>query len=266
MPKSMTSQTRFFTSLLQQNSMIKPLVAKARLYCMAMFCLCCSSAFAGSPESPSDTKITDNFSPLGIDQPKPKFAWILHDKERGQFQTAYQIMVVTSSNNFENANNIVWNSGKQLSNVQYGITYSGKPLRSTTKYWWKVRTWNANNEVSSWSAPVSFVTGFLRPGDWAANTQWIRHPKAVSKEVNPLPMFRKEFIVSKKVTSAWLYVCGLGQFNSYLNGMKIGNHVMDPAWTEYSKVVNYVTFDLSSQLRKGKNAIGVMLGNGLFAL
>ena len=96
MPKSMTNQTRFFTSLLQQNSMIKPLVAKARLYCMAMFCLGCSSAYAGSPESPSDTKITDNFSPLGIDQPKPKFAWILHDKERGQFQTAYQIMVVTA--------------------------------------------------------------------------------------------------------------------------------------------------------------------------
>jgi alpha-L-rhamnosidase len=78
-------------------------------------------------------------------------------------------------------------------------------------------------------------------------------------------MFRKEFTVSKKVSSAWLYISGLGQFNSFLNGAKIGDNVIDPAWTDYSKTVNYVTFDLTSKLRTGKNAIGVMLGNGLFA-
>ncbi|MDA3816964.1 MAG: family 78 glycoside hydrolase catalytic domain [Prolixibacteraceae bacterium] len=236
-----------------------------RCCCITMLCFYCVTAFAGSPQAPSNTKIIDNFSSLGIDQSQPRFAWILHDKERGQIQTAYQVMVVTKTDNFENSNNVVWNSGKQLSNEQYGIVYSGKPLLSTTQYWWKVRTWNKDSVASPWSTPVSFVTGFLRPGDWAANTQWIRLPKAVSKEVNPLPMFRKEFTVSKKVSSAWLYISGLGQFNSFLNGAKIGDNVIDPAWTDYSKTVNYVTFDLTSKLRTGKNAIGVMLGNGLFA-
>lgn len=254
-------RTSFWTSPVQNNAYFDWL----RCCCIAMLCFYSVTALAGSPKAPSDTKITDNFSSLGIDQPQPRFAWKLHDKERGQIQTAYQIMVVAGDNNFENASNVVWNSGKQLSNEQYGIVYSGKPLLSTTRYWWKVRTWNKDNVASPWSTPVSFVTGFLRPGDWATNTKWIRFTKAISKEVNPLPMFRKEFTVSKKVSSAWLYISGLGQFNSYLNGKKIGDHVMDPAWTEYSKVVNYVTFDLTSQLRIGKNAIGVMLGNGLFA-
>lgn len=286
MSESAKSPTSFWTSLVQKNGMIKPLIEttgifsiirligrffnNAYLYwlrfcCRTMLCFYCVTAFAGSPQAPSDTKIIDNFSSLGIDQPQPRFAWILHDKERGQIQTAYQVMVVTKTDNFENSNNVVWNSGKQLSNEQYGIVYSGKSLLSSTRYWWKVRTWNKDNVASPWSTPVSFVTGFLRLGDWAANTRWIRLPKAISKEVNPLPMFRKEFTVSKKVSSAWLYISGLGQFNSYLNGMKIGDHVMDPAWTNYSKTVNYVTFDLTSKLRVGKNAIGVMLGNGVFA-
>lgn len=282
MYKSINSQSSFLTFLLHIKGMVKNLIAITRIfsiimlngrlfnnawlrcYCVAMLCLCCSPTFA-APQTPSDMKIIDNFSSLGIDQAQPRFAWILNDNERGQIQTAYQIMVVTEDNNFENASNVVWNSGKQLSNAQYGIAYSGKPLRSTTKYFWKVRTWNSNNEASLWSAPVSFVTAFMHPGDWDKNMRWIRFSKAVSKEVNPLPMFRKQFTVNKKVSSAWLYISGLGHFNSYLNGKKIGNHVTDPAWTEYSKVVNYVTFDVTSQLRPGNNAIGVMLGNGLFA-
>ncbi|MEO5912553.1 MAG: family 78 glycoside hydrolase catalytic domain [Pelobium sp.] len=285
MSESAKSRARYWIFLVQKNGIIKFLIEATGifsiirligrfidhtyLYCLrcslAILCLCYSAAFAGSAQAPSDTKIIDNFSSLGIDQPQPRFAWILHDKERGQFQSAYQIMVVTGDNNFTKANNVVWNSDKQISSSQYGITYGGKSLNSTTKYWWKVRTWNANNEVSPWSTPVSFVTGFFNLGDWDKNTRWIRHPKAVSKEVNPLPIFRKQFTVNKKVSSAWLYISGLGHFNSYLNGKKIGNHVTDPAWTDYSKVVNYVTFDVTSQLQQGKNAIGVMLGNGLFA-
>lgn len=165
----------------------------------------------------------------------------------------------------KNKENTVWDTGKELSDIQFGIAYSGKALLSRTRYRWKVRTWNTKNEMSPWSEPVSFVTGFLRPGDWATNTRWICLPSAVSKEVNSLPMFRKEFTIGKKVTSAYLYICGLGQFNSYLNGFKIGNPVLDPAKTEYSKVVNDVTFDITSTLKKGKNTLGVMLGNGLFA-
>jgi alpha-L-rhamnosidase len=238
-----------------------------RIFCASLIFLSifCSAGFAASIDAPTDTRITDNFSSLGIDHSKPNFAWVLHDPARGQFQTAYQIIVVANTNNFDNKSGVVWDSKKVSSNAQYGVAYIGKPLRSTTQYWWKIRTWNKDNVASAWSTPVSFVTAFLHRENWDPKAHWIRYAKAVSKEENPLPMFRKQFVVNKKIKNAWFYIAGLGQFNSYLNGNKIGDHVMDPAWTDYDKTVNYVTFDLTSKLHQGKNAIGVMLGNGLFA-
>jgi alpha-L-rhamnosidase len=224
-----------------------------------------ASVYAAVPESPSNCRIQDYYSSLGIDTKTPRFSWVINDKDRGEKQTAYEILVASGEVTIDSNQGDLWSTGKVESDNQYGIEYHGSALKSTTKYWWKVRTWDKDGNVSPWSAKNSLVTAFLHPGDWDKNTRWIRFSKAVSKEVNPLPMFRKEFTINKKVGSAWLYISGLGQFNSYLNGMKIGDHVMDPAWTEYSKVVNYVTFDLTSQLRPGKNAIGVMLGNGLFA-
>ncbi|MES2276561.1 MAG: family 78 glycoside hydrolase catalytic domain [Bacteroidota bacterium] len=237
------------------------------IFCTSLLFLTlfCAAGFAASVTAPTDTRITDNFSSLGIDQPRPNFAWILHDLARGQSQTAYQIMVVANTRNFGNKNNVVWDSRKVNSDAQYGVIYNGKPLRSTTQYWWKVRTWNKDHIVSAWSKPVSFVTAFLHREDWDPKAQWIRYAKAVSKEENPLPMFRKSFVINKKIKNAWFYIAGLGQFNSYLNGIKIGDHVLDPAWTDYDKIINYVTFDLTSKLHQGKNVIGVMLGNGLFA-
>lgn len=77
-----------------------------------------------------------------------------------------------------------------------------------------------------------------------------------------LPQFRKEFTVQKPVKRATAYVSGLGHFDMFLNGEKVGNNFLDPGWTKYDKCALYVTFDLSGQLKQGGNAIGVMLGNG----
>lgn len=79
-----------------------------------------------------------------------------------------------------------------------------------------------------------------------------------------LPQFRKEFTVQKPVKRATAYVSGLGHFDMFLNGEKVGNNFLDPGWTKYDKCALYVTFDLSGQLKQGGNAIGVMLGNGFF--
>jgi alpha-L-rhamnosidase len=77
-------------------------------------------------------------------------------------------------------------------------------------------------------------------------------------------MARREFIVGSEVARATAHVCGLGLFEFYLNGQKIGTDVLSPALTDYSKRVNYITFDVTSQLRPGTNAAGVILGNGRF--
>jgi len=57
---------------------------------------------------------------------------------------------------------------------------------------------------------------------------------------------------------------GLGLSELYLNGRKVGDHVLSPAFAQYNQREFYVTYDVTEYLRRGANALGVMLGNGRF--
>jgi len=78
-------------------------------------------------------------------------------------------------------------------------------------------------------------------------------------------LLRKPFRVNGRVRSAFAYVSGLGYYELYLNGRKVGDHVLDPAPTQYEKRVLYATYDVTGLLRQGANAAGMMLGEGLAA-
>ena len=78
------------------------------------------------------------------------------------------------------------------------------------------------------------------------------------------PMLRKSFTLSKPVRQAQLSICGLGYYELFLNGAKVGDHVLDPAWTCYHKNALYVTYDISNTLKQGGNALGVQLANGVY--
>lgn len=75
---------------------------------------------------------------------------------------------------------------------------------------------------------------------------------------------RKRFVVEKEVEKAEARVCGLGQFVFYINGQKVGDHELDPGWTNYRKTIQYVTFDVTEYLNKGENVLGAEVGNGWF--
>lgn len=75
---------------------------------------------------------------------------------------------------------------------------------------------------------------------------------------------RKKFTVSKEVKKAEAKVCGLGQFIFYVNGKKVGDHELDPAWTNYRKLIQYVVFDVTGCLVQGENVLGAEVGNGWF--
>jgi alpha-L-rhamnosidase len=77
-------------------------------------------------------------------------------------------------------------------------------------------------------------------------------------------MFRKEFSVDKKIKQAYVYVTACGFYEFYINGQKVGDHVLDPAITDYRKTVLYSTFDVSGLLQQGANVAGAMLGNGAY--
>ncbi|MEO6080374.1 MAG: family 78 glycoside hydrolase catalytic domain [Steroidobacteraceae bacterium] len=219
------------------------------------------SASGRAGNQPTQTRIVDNFEQV-VDVQGPRFAWMVNDSARAQAQTAYQIIVATDEAAIAANRGTLWDSGKVAAAQQHGVAYAGPALTKTSKYWWKVRTWNKGDRASAWSAANTFVTGFFQPTDWDRGAQWIRHPKAVSRETDAPPMFRKSFTVTKPVKQAFLYVTGLGQFVASVNGKKVGNHEIDPAWTDYDHTMNYVTFDVTQSIVRGANAIGVMLGTG----
>lgn len=75
---------------------------------------------------------------------------------------------------------------------------------------------------------------------------------------------RRIIEVKKPLERATVKVCGLGQFVLHINGKKVGDHELDPGWTDYHKVIEYVTFDVTDMLLEGKNVLGVEVGNGWY--
>ncbi len=128
--------------------------------------------------------------------------------------------------------------------------------------------WNQNGERSE-SQPSFWTTGFFKNLDWKA--KWIGLDKGVGDDKTEgrfrelsARMLRHEFEINKKVKSATVFISGLGLFELYLNGDKIGDQVLSPALTEYNKRTYYITFDVTKNLKSSKNAIGVILGNGRY--
>ena len=234
-------------------------------------------------------------NPSVVDVAQPRLAWIniAGEGERGQIQTAWQIRVATSEKKLEKPD--LWDSQKIVSEESSRILYAGKSLKSRVECWWQVRVWDKNGVVSDWSEPAFWRMGILNPSEWTA--KWIGAPwqgeEALPKPMNPgallpeqlpppAPMFRKEFKLEKKVEKAVAFVTGLGYFELYLNGQKVGNDVLVPNQTNYGKrpglinegiplednfreyKVMYLAYDIKDQLKTGNNALGSILGNGFY--
>ena len=207
-------------------------------------------------------------NPIGIDIKNPLLGWKISSSERGQFQSAYEIVIATDKVSLETGKGLFWRSGKVKSNENAHIRYTGKSLKSFTRYYWKVRIYNQDGIVSGWSEPAYWETAMLSSSDWKA--LWIGDG-SVSPEKeedfykdDPAPLFRKEFSISKALKEARLYIAGLGYYEASLNGEKVGDHWLDPGWTNYGKQILYTTYDVTSQLHSGENVLGVVLGNGFF--
>jgi len=209
-------------------------------------------------------------NPHGIDVSKPRLSWILDSDGRGQKQRAYHILVAGSAEKLRKNVGDLWDSNRVDSDQSIHIEYAGKPLQSHMRCYWKVRIWDKDNKVSSWSEPAFWSMGILQRQQWQA--KWLGYTKIPEtwkrqrdwKQKGPSPVFRKAFSLDKPIKSATVYICGLGYYELRLNGRKVGDNVLDPAFTRYDKRVLYVTHDVTKQIRQGKNAFGVMLGNGWY--
>ena len=184
---------------------------------------------------------------------------------RGVRQSAWRILVSSSRETLNRNDGDLWDSGRVPSRETLNISYQGKALDPEERAFWKVEVWDGNGASSGWGAPAQFT---MAPARLVA--EWISAAPADSAAgreegvTRPMPIFRKQFAVDKEVTRALLYVSGMGQDEVHVNGKKAGDREMAPGWTDYRKRILYDTYDVTPLMHQGQNAIGVLLGNGMF--
>ncbi len=209
---------------------------------------------------PGNMKCEYMKKPMGIDISEPRFSWNIESTSRGISQKAYRILVADSREALGNNSGNIWDSKKKESGNSINISFKGKPLQSSQQYFWKVQVWDQNGNASEWSEPSVFYTGILPQKKWEA--QWI----AAADTTLAAPLLRKVFNIEGNIKEAIVHVTGLGYYELYLNGQKAGDHVLDPAITNYKERVLYSTYDVTDFLNKGNNVAGIMLGNGAYRL
>jgi alpha-L-rhamnosidase len=207
---------------------------------------------------PTDLRCDDKSEPLAVADAHPEFSWQLTASSPALHtigQSAFRIQVTEG---VRAPRAIFWDSGVIGSAATLGIVYAGPALKAGGAYAWRAEVWDEQHRASGWSDAAHWTEA----PEWHAS--WIAaHP--VNGDANePLPLFRKTFTLRRAVARALLYASGLGQDELRLNGRKVGSDALTPGWSDYRKTVYYDAYDVTALLHAGRNAIGVMLGNGMY--
>jgi alpha-L-rhamnosidase len=220
-------------------------------------------------------------NPMNIDMAHPGFSWIVSSSLRNSRQSSYRITVSSSLKYLLNGKPDLWDSGRIESGETIHHEYLPCNLVSDSHYYWKVFLWDGDGILHE-SPVAEFGTAFLPGHKWQA--KWIgnlpspKHPprngfyKSVNEQIagdtvdhdGCSLLLRHEEPVSGEIESATAYVTGLGYYEFFINGTRVGDHRLAPAKTPYHKYVLYDTYDVTSLLKRGMNAFGIHLGNGWF--
>lgn len=217
-----------------------------------------------------------------IDDLLPAFSWVAHSAGYNKRQSAYQLLVATTAEKLREGDADLWDSGKVNGSQSTHVEYEGNALVPMQLCHWKVKIWDEEGNVSDWSDAQVFEMGLVNKENWGA-AEWItlnkdtrtspyrfrdyktgRMEKPVVVNGFAASYFRKELTVTNEVENAQAYICGLGYYELYLNGIKVGDHVLDPAPSNYDKQAYYVNYDITDQLNAGDNAFGITMGNGFY--
>ena len=246
-------------------------------------------------------------NPTTVDALSPRLSWINEAASlgiRGERQIAYRICVSSSQEKLQNDESDIWDSGKVQSSESYLVPYNGATLQSGKDYWWRVMVWDSNDVASDWSETAVWGMGLLTQKEWKA--KWIGAPwqgEAPRKETKPMapnapmqlrfqrieypfypaPLLRKSFEISRHsdIASAKVFVTGLGYFEFYMNGEKVGDDCLVPNFTNYTTRegikhamiaidnnfyghrVMYLAYDITNMLKE-YNVAGAIVGDGFY--
>ncbi|MCL2349655.1 MAG: alpha-L-rhamnosidase N-terminal domain-containing protein, partial [Planctomycetaceae bacterium] len=239
---------------------------------------------------PVNLRVESLTEPEGLDEKTPRFSWTLEPTDpnaKGQKQTAYKIVVNKFLGFAENAKNpanfwlkeMVWDSGWVESDQMQQIEYQGKPLESNGIYWWTVVVKDENDIPSKWKVPTflglplslgmsAWCTGLLEQSEWTA--KWIGSDEIFDHQIGMKkgdcnvndPWLRKTFELKKKPGRTFLFLASVGYHELYVNGERVDDRsILAPAATDHTKRARYVVYDISSELKPGKNVIAIWLGS-----
>jgi alpha-L-rhamnosidase len=213
------------------------------------------SPMAQANVSVTSLRCEDRIAPLGIDVQQPRFSWKIESDQRGENQTAYQIVVDGQ-----------WDSGKVLSSQSIQLEYAGPALAPAKDYSWKVRVWDSAGNPSAYSDIAKFSTGL---GSWNAKwigrdelenaqffgaAQWIWFPEGNPATSAPVAQrfFKKDFTLAANPLRATVSVTADDGFDVFINGTKVGTG------DSFSRPGE---FEISALLHSGANTIAITANN-----
>ena len=204
-------------------------------------------------------------SPMSIGTTTPRLGWRITADKNDVRQRRYHIIVASSKDNAMQGIGDLWDTTADSDQSQW-VEYAGKPVRSNTTCYWRVKVETTQGD-SEWSDVAMWNVGLISESDWSG--QWIGFDAAKPWDKEELHSklssryLRREFSLDKPVRKATLYISGLGMYEAFINGKKVGEQVLAPAPTDYRKTVVYNAFDVTDMMQS-ENAIAVALGNGRY--
>ena len=188
-------------------------------------------------------------NPVGIDIKNPRLMW---NCEGGKKQTAYRIVAVSDGKT-------VWDSGKVLSSSMRA-EYPQAPV-SRQRVEWTITLWDENDKEGE-GATAFFEYCLLNPSDFKG--AWICGNYRINKrERYPVDCFKKDFTATGAV-KARLYVTACGLYEVKINGVRAGDFVLAPGHTDYTKRIQYQTYDVTALIRGGGNTITAEVADGWY--
>ena len=252
-----------------------------RTLCWSMCLLTVSTAASawGGTFGVADLRCEYLQDPLGVDATRPRLSWIVESDQRGGRQTAYQVLVASSSDVLAKDQGDLWDSGKIVSDETAQIVYAGQPLVSRRACFWKVRAWDGDGKPSAWSRPARWEMGLLNTDDWKANwieanlaagaatidsfagAKWIWCPEPGVDLTRVAPagdrFFRCHVVLKTgaKPKLARLMLTVDDQFTLFVNGKEVGRLAERDGWRRPQ------TYDLLPLLAEGDNVVAVAATN-----